>query len=769
MKLRRLLFSTTLFLGALGAVAQAGEPQWVFNHGDDLSRFSVGQGLGLEEFGLVTIDSTGTDCTLGIRLGEDERFEAEEYPFFAMRYKFDSKFGAAALFYAAGDVVALSDNSYTEFPLVSDDTWRQVVVDMRKAKRGEWKGLVNQVRLDPTNPSDSDSTYSISRMGFFATEDAAAEFLAEADDRPDYARPTVVTEDAFRCYIPGGAVDKSFDRSAFMLKNPAKPDKFKLNGSREELVVVNGSRVEALCDVSSRGFATYCVREGGDLRLKNKALDAKSIDFKGRDSEAAIRFVVARELMSADGGKFRPEDKLTKEEIAALAKALKRYESYGEVGKNVAALANELNGSTREAAAKLIESTIREGLNTKVDGDYSREYYTRDRIRVGSWANFRALDLDDEYMKTYADCGFDFMLPFIGRDTVDILKLANKYGVEVYVNDDAYRRPLVGDAEYCDYPNYTGSYVTDEPGSESYDKLAAVCNPYHKATGLQAYVNLLPMYANAAQLKYGAGAAAIEYYDADPDLFKKYCEAFCQKFDTNYICTDIYPFNWDGRHKKNTYADYVESINIIASVAREYDREFWCYIQTFAWIESKRTPNEPEFRWQCYSMLSFGCKCLLCWTYAGYEDEFPSLVDTKSRKTPAWYAAKPVMWEMRAISDEYVKFRNLGAFTHNCSDDTPYLKMTNEYKDFATIEKIECEKPLLIGCFEGKENAAEKAFTLVNMAEFEEVAGATVRVKLDGETVTSWRRGKPVVVAPDEDGFYTFELESGDGVFVTVR
>ena len=106
-------------------------------------------------------------------------------------------------------------------------------------------------------------------------------------------------------------------------------------------------------------------------------------------------------------------------------------------------------------------------------------------------------------------------------------------------------------------------------------------------------------------------------------------------------------------------------------------------------------------------MLSFGCKCILCWTYAGYRDEFPSLVDTKSRKTTAWHDARPVLWELRRLSDEYVKYRNVGAFTHNCTDETPYLKMSNEYKDFAAIQALECEEPLLVGCFEKKDGSKD--------------------------------------------------------------
>jgi hypothetical protein len=173
------------------------------------------------------------------------------------------------------------------------------------------------------------------------------------------------------------------------------------------------------------------------------------------------------------------------------------------------------------------------------------------------------------------------------------------------------------------------------------------------------------MYANAAQLKFGAHAAAIEYYDPDPDLYKNYCE----------------------------------SINVAASSAREHGKEFWCFIQTFAWTAGKRTPTESEFRRHSCCMLSFGCRALLCWTYAGSKPEFPSLVALDGRRSNAWYDAAAVFKEIRLISDAFVRYRNVGAMSHNCTDATPYLKFSHPVETFSVIERIVCEQPLLIGCF----------------------------------------------------------------------
>ena len=772
MALLRFLLTFGVLATLFSAPALAGEPRWILNNGDSAEKIIVGQGTFNFEFGLATILSTGTDCTVRFAQDAVESFEADTHPFFAVRYKYESKQTTAGLFFTTNELTNLSDKSYSSFPIVSDNTWRNAVVDMRKFPHGQWKGTITSFRFDPTNPSDAESKYALSRLGFFASEKEANDFLNAANDNPDFSMPSNFVSDGFRCYVPGGVLNDEFSRDDFQLATPPRLGNISMKGTREELVLVRreGSQkiIEPICDATSQGFVSCCVREKGPFSLEDRALPPGTYDFSKRSSERAVRFVLARELMTLNDGKFLPEKVLSANDAKVLADKLSSFFKNGKSGEILESLSGNFVGKTREEVAVLIMNAIRDGLGTNVNSEYSREYYNRERIRIGAWGNFRAVDFNDEYMKTYADCGFDFLLAMVAAPTPELLRVANKYGVEVYVNDGTYSRPLVGDAEFCDFPNYTGSFITDEPGVESYDKLASLCNDYKKATGKEGYINLLPMYANAAQLKYGASAAAIEYYDADPDLFRKYCAAFCDKFDTKYICTDIYPLNWGKEHKKTTYADYAESINVIASVAREYDREFWCFIQTFAWIPSKRTPNETEFRWQCYSMLSFGCKCILCWTYAGYKEGFPSLVDTQGRKTRAWDDARPVFWELRALSDEFVKYRNLGAFTHNCSDATPYLKISDEYKDFQAIQEIDCEQPLLVGCFEKKDDRNSFAFTLVNMSELQDETSARVRMKLNATSVNLYRRGVVKKVEPDKDGFFVFELETGDGVFVTL-
>ncbi len=443
---------------------------------------------------------------------------------------------------------------------------------------------------------------------------------------------------------------------------------------------------------------------------------------------------------------------------AEQAEAIKYIQSCGIINGIGGNKFDPDGSSTRAEVSAVMQRVIKSVLGTYQYSQYDNDYFKRDRIRIGTWANFSYAYFNDEYMKTYYEGGFDWFLAFgslaAPQNSKDVLDYAAKYGIEVYLRDGAVESsdPLGVMAEYYDHPAFTGSVLTDEPGSDAYDKLAAQSKNYTQATNGEKlpYTNLLPMYANAAQLKYGANAAQIAYYDSDPDLYKKYCQAFVDKFDVDYICTDIYPMN------NTIYSKYIESINIIATVARESGKTFWCY---YHGSYSTDIPTK-EFSWQIYSLLSFGCKGYLYWIWE------PWAMD-KGETTANYDAVKPVMLELRAISDVYVQYKNLGAFNFNYHQAYAYMNMTNQYKDFDTIAEIKSEDPLLFGCFDKIEGNG-KAFTIVNMYNPRSSKSAEAKLRINGTTVTSYFGGTPTVLTPDADGYYTISLNNGEGAFITV-
>jgi len=743
----------------------AREPVWVFNNGPDARLISLSQGQLYREVGLTKLIPTGADLTLSLPMNAADAFPADQRPFFAVRYKYKTAIKQAGLFFTTDTLTVLSDKSYSPFPVLGDNTWRNAIVDMRQFGHQKWTGTITSFRFDPTNPSDTDSLYYVSRLGFFPSQAEAQRFLAAAVDAPDYSQPTQFVAPLQRVLVPGGRLSAGFDQADYLLGST------EIDQPSEATVVrfrpPEGAPEESLvpvCQTNRRGFTRFVALKPGKYRLANTEVSLDDIAHLPAAAQSAVRFSVARRLLGGvQDRKFLPDAPLAESDWKRAAEAL------GEYGVR---LTTTDQPATRAAAAVALTAAVHTALGATIDAPSTNAHLTRDRIRLGAWVSPRQEAIANDFIATYNSGGFDWIIangPLAGADNKEmLLRECDKHGVELILGDGAYKNPAVATAEYFDHPCFAGTYVTDEPGTQQFDQLAEVCNAYSQATGGKLpYVNLLPMYANAAQLKYGASAAAIEYYDPDPAVYRKYCDAFCRKFAVPYICTDIYPLNW-AQGRRTTYRDYCESINVIAASAREHRKDFWCCLQTFAWIPSKRTPTEAEFRWQSYCLLSFGCKGLLCWTYAGHTADSPSLITVDGRRTNTWYDAATVFKEIRQISDAFVRYKNLGALAHRCTDQTPYLKFSNPLPSCPTIRQIECDDPLLVGCF-AEQAGPNRALTLVNMSELEAVKTAHVKLKIAGTTVSAWPRGERTALLPAADGFYHLTLPSGEGLFIEVQ
>jgi len=417
------------------------------------------------------------------------------------------------------------------------------------------------------------------------------------------------------------------------------------------------------------------------------------------------------------------------------------------------------------------------------------ETLKEDRIRIGAWTP--TLKYDEERIKLVAEAGIDFAIicfDGINRELQEnILDWLAKYGVEGCIHEQAFKKYYlqgglfngenIDQMWYKDHPAFTHFLFVDEPGTVHYDELKKSLDEFRKLLpDKKAYINLLPMYANAQQLAGGAWKAPILYFDTENNTYQNYLDEYVKKIDTDYICVDIYPCHrgkdpkcpdrFPADYIRTTYKDYVKSIEIVAETCRKTGRDFWCYMQTCAWSQSVREPDEADLRWQAYTLLSFGLKHLLCYTFAPNGGKTGCPLNVRSEKSDTYYAYKRLCNGLHALSDVYVTYKYAGAFNVNSDPEkTPYLEMYNPYKDFKTISEIKCDSPLLVGCFEKKEGKGS-AFTLVNMQDMMYPKTISVKAKISGN-VTMYRDGVPTKCSSSDD-WYEFTLVQGDGIFVTV-
>ncbi|MBE6689342.1 MAG: S-layer homology domain-containing protein [Ruminococcaceae bacterium] len=849
----------------------AASPNFIFDNADEVSKW-VPVGVSVQyELGNMKIVPTSVDPQMTRSF--ETPFAANDYPYFALRYKAHTTIPNGGFFFITDEVTGFSGVTYTNYDIDISNKWTNVIMDMREQEHGNWRTNIHHIRLDAVNGTkdDGDTQMYINRMGFFKSAEEAMAFLSEGGG-DDFSKTTVFTDIDYKTIIPGGTVTDSINKNEFLLQN-TQADK----NSVVTYTDANGKQnIVALSYTNDYGYTSYVANKPGTYAIGANHKDY--VDIAGHWGEGYINFVSDRALFGGtsptefspevtmtrgmfitvlgrmhgldtskyDGNTgygdvpageyyapyiqwakaegimaglsdvtFAPEDPITRATMAVVIKnyidnsgfeftAYSETEGFNDLAGLDEATVNAINSvknvgiingkgagkfdpngvSTRAEVATVMERVIKAVLGVNVPvGSYTNEYITRDRIRLGVWS-FEGAFATEKGMKELRDLGVDVILNGSAtasastRDTV--LNYADVYGIEVYMTDyyqyekDYVNVPSVIEnsdpvkvaSGYSYHPSFAGHYITDEPGTDNFPLVGSLTDDYEaQMPGKRAYSNLLPMYANAAQLKYGAGAAAIEYYDSDPDLYRKYCQEWFNNTSTDYICVDIYPFNWEGTFK-TTYRDYVESINQVATVAREAGKEFWCCIQTYGWQANKRTPNESEYRWQCYCLLSFGCTGIMLWQYRS-NPEFPALVDVGTLEpTQAYYDCQPVMWEMRALSDTFIQYKNLGAFTHNAA--ASYQKMSGEYTGFDTIKSVTSDNSLLIGCFEKKDGSGATAFTVVNMEEFYSEASASAVIGVDpAKKVTVYEMGKPVEVV--NDGTIELMLECGQGVFVTVE
>ena len=118
-------------------------------------------------------------------------------------------------------------------------------------------------------------------------------------------------------------------------------------------------------------------------------------------------------------------------------------------------------------------------------------------------------------------------------------------------------------------------------------------------------------------------------------------------------------------------------------------------------------------------------------------------------KKSVWTYTRTVNMELSAISDAYMQYKNLGAYTYEAGDVPEYTQFENNYEGFDALNIISSNETLLVGCFDKKEGNG-KAFTVVNMSEVSLGKIADVEFAVpNAEKVTAYIKGIPTVLRED--------------------
>jgi hypothetical protein len=183
---------------------------------------------------------------------------------------------------------------------------------MRTFGHQNWTGTITSFRFDPTNPSDTDSVYQVSRLGFFPSEAEAERFLDAAVDAPDYSEPTHFVAPLQRVLVPGDCLSDGFDRADFMLRSTAIDNPSETTVVRFHPKDAPGeASVVPLCQTNRRGFTRFVAKSRGSTVWSMVRL--RSTIFPAWTREPGWRFNSSLHEDCSDeiqDRKFRPHDPL---------------------------------------------------------------------------------------------------------------------------------------------------------------------------------------------------------------------------------------------------------------------------------------------------------------------------------------------------------------------------------------------------------------------------------------------------------------------------
>jgi len=331
-------------------------------------------------------------------------------------------------------------------------------------------------------------------------------------------------------------------------------------------------------------------------------------------------------------------------------------------------------------------------LTTAAQAARTQERFVQDRFAIGFWVDPPADQITDARYKEIADANFTLVHGAFGprnrKEVQEQLALCEKHGLKAIVRSDLSRPEELPDSPAC-----WGYHIVDEPNTAAFAGLKATVDAIRKnRPGKLAYINLLPDYANSAQL----GAST---YD-------EYVSRFCKEVGPDVLCMDYYPMltpTADGRD------GYCGNLEVMRKYALKYKIPFWNFFNTMP-FGPHYDPTESHLRWQIYTSLAYGAKGVLyfCyWTPRG--GEFPkggAIISADGRRTRHYDQTKRINAAVKNLGPTLMKLASLKVIRIRPTDD-PAAAL--QHSPIKTVSK---GADYLIGIF--RHSDGRRAALLVN-------------------------------------------------------
>lgn len=427
----------------------------------------------------------------------------------------------------------------------------------------------------------------------------------------------------------------------------------------------------------------------------------------------------------------------------------------------------------------------------------------------GGWKGW----ITEEAFQDYIDCGFTYLFAqqdglydfnteqqktvtdFKESDLYSYMELAEKMGIPVVVmaneltnmtastdyrlNEDqkAFLAEMV--ADLSQYKMFKGFSFRDEPSSTQIKTFGAVKDYLDSLrSDLFYYTSYLPIYSDISKL-------STEITDDKEAAYMEYVNAISDEMGT--FSYDSYPLGIDPVRGVTWLDDtWFQNLRLVAENAKKKGYEPAITLQTSAYgapgaeetsSHKRAITSKADMTFQIYTSLAYGFKSLSYWTYWQHRapndsEEFYSAMinyptdgSQEPVKTDAYYAVKEANAEIKKFDHVYLNFDWEGtmALTQEGKTLSTGLKMAGDYQS-PRIAEVTATDDTIIGSF--KDADGYDGYMIVNATD----PGKNLS---DSVTVTFREATKAIAYIQGEektielkDGTYTFELESGAGVFV---
>lgn len=278
------------------------------------------------------------------------------------------------------------------------------------------------------------------------------------------------------------------------------------------------------------------------------------------------------------------------------------------------------------------------------------------------------------------------------------------------------------------------------------------------------------------------------------ERFAKYCELYIVSTGAKYIAPDFYPLYSEG-----PMGNYIMAVQTAAEVAAKYGVDLYVVTQTQSYVPgsstSTRILSDADVRWLNNTLMSFGVKNMIYFTYhqhgddtSGFFHDGSSFMYVTGEKTPLWYNMQKLMAENQAFASTYQSFtlnatktyyNKLGLYDNDhlaVAHDVVYDENLFDNSvgnavgvDFA-VAGVETNGEATI-VSEFVDAKGKYMYSVMNVidsqwTDVDTYQSVTLTFDVAYTHVVLWRNGVKQLVALDENNSITVENGAGEVVFM---